>query len=398
MRDLPSSIRKRRRALRRARRAGALGLLLSVLACAPPETLRQDSQTIIYGEDDRTEAYAHPDSVLVQYARQSALGVILKTRVDASDPEHVVLDDSLGTLGQNQVLCEGEPLADQPIGPRCSGVLIAPDVVLTAGHCVTSEAACQARLFMFGYYYEGAGQLRTITSADLFGCKRLLVRAESDDDFALVQLDREATPAFQPVPYRLAPEGLAVGSQVSMISHPSGLPTKIDSGGRVLRNELPHSFIATLDAFGGSSGAGVFDADHQLVGLLVKGGTDFEFSAADGCQRVVRQAADPADAEGVGFLEPAITALCASGNYVGVLCGTETSTAAERPSGLSGSIEGGCSHALPQAGTPEFPVVFFSLFLLMLLRRSAASKSTAALPPGSHHPRVNTNPSRFSPE
>ena len=56
--------------------------------------------------------------------------------------------------------------------------------------------------------------------------------------------------------------------------YPSGLPLKIDDGGRVRdpRSGTTDFFIANLDTFGGNSGSGVYDAaTKQLVGILVRG-------------------------------------------------------------------------------------------------------------------------------
>lgn len=352
------------------------GLLIGVgVACGPgPVQLGQAREAVVYGADDRREVYEHPDPTLVRYAKQAVVGIVVRTRLDSSDPADVQIErQTLGTLGHAQGLCPDVRFADQPIGPRCSGVLIGDDVVLTAGHCVRSQADCEARAFVFGYYYAQAGQLAPVTTADVFRCKRLLVQrytGAEDDDYALIRLDRAASPRFSPVPYRVG-EALRAGEAVAIIGFPAGLPMKIDSGGQVLRDDYPRGFSATLDAFAGSSGSGVFDAQGQLVGTLVKGGTDFIYSAERKCQTVVRRTPNPQTAEGVAYLGRALQGLCGSGQYGGPLCGTPDRPDGPLPPAADDRPDrGGCACARTPA-QPDTAWIAGLFFLIFGLSRHA---------------------------
>ena len=93
----------------------------------------RDTQEVIYGVDDRVDIFAVTDAALLQDAD------CLVALFDAAD----VTDNGDGTstvatsnFGTSRNLCAGEPFRDQPIGAFCSGFLVAPDLVATAGHCV----------------------------------------------------------------------------------------------------------------------------------------------------------------------------------------------------------------------------------------------------------------------
>jgi V8-like Glu-specific endopeptidase len=73
-----------------------------------------------------------------------------------------------------------------------------------------------------------------------------------------------------------------VGSEVLVIGHPTGLPTKL-ADGAVIRSLKETYFIANLDTYGGNSGSAVFDANSGLVeGILVRGEQDYVRSSS-GC-------------------------------------------------------------------------------------------------------------------
>ena len=54
--------------------------------------------------------------------------------IDLSNPDDVQLDPD--TLEEYATLCADERFVHQPVPGWCSGTLIGPDLVLTAGHCV----------------------------------------------------------------------------------------------------------------------------------------------------------------------------------------------------------------------------------------------------------------------
>jgi hypothetical protein len=96
----------------------------------------------------------------------------------------------------------------------------------------------------------------------------------------------------------------AVGSALTVIGHPSGLPRKYTGGATISSvfsctgkpYTCPSSaltggssfsgYVADLDTFAGNSGSGTFNAAGEMIGILISGGTDYRkaLDRASGCQ------------------------------------------------------------------------------------------------------------------
>jgi hypothetical protein len=179
--------------------------------------------------------------------------------------------------GEIEGLCKDEPFYEQGSGAFCSGSLVAPDVIMTAGHCVTSADECAGTKFVFGFAVKKKGVLpQTVPASEVYGCKELIGRRQVNDgaDWALVRLDRRVTGH---VPLKLNLTGaIAPKTEVLVIGHPAGLPTKIAGGAHVRDSSNPGFFVANLDTYGGNSGSAVFNAATGLVeGILVRGEEDY---------------------------------------------------------------------------------------------------------------------------
>lgn len=233
---------------------------------------------VIYGGDDRRDIFdSKNDPQLVELARSTAI-VVKKSDIKASEVEEQVRLP-METFGESQNLCKDEPFYEQPTPGFCSAFLVADDVIVTAGHCVTSQTACQGTgfIFDFGYDYQGK-DLSLVETNNVFYCKTLIKREQDGGlgkDFAVIRLDR-AVVGREPLKLRGSGD-LAAGEGVAVIGHPSGLPTKITDGAKVRTNDkaLPY-FVANLDTYGGNSGSAVFNTKTwQVEGILVRGETDF---------------------------------------------------------------------------------------------------------------------------
>ena len=133
------------------------------------------------------------------------------------------------TLGADQQLCTGEAFANEPDPGFCSGTLIDDDLVLTAGHCVTSAADCQNTQIVFNFYYNTATTLQTITTQAVFNCASIVVRAQDNNnggyhDYAILRLDWAATPTFTPAPVYKGHDAVNTGDAVALIGYPEGIP------------------------------------------------------------------------------------------------------------------------------------------------------------------------------
>src|SRR5690606_25377246 len=56
----------------------------------------------------------------------------------------------------NVTFCSSERFTEQPNPGMCSGFLIAPDLIATAGHCVTLDNFCEEYEWVFDYKVDEA--------------------------------------------------------------------------------------------------------------------------------------------------------------------------------------------------------------------------------------------------
>lgn len=234
----------------------------------------QDRQRVIYGADNRKDLYQVKSSKVQAIAK--AVVALVKTS-DLSLESNGSYTLATEQYSEAYQLCGSEPFVTQPIGCFCSGFLVAPDMVATAGHCVKSQADLANIRFVFGFHMTDAEHARTNFPADdVYAGASLIGRqlAQDGTDWALVKLDR-AVVGRKPLKYRAIGK---VGNTQSLfvIGHPCGLPQKYAPGAKVRDNTPLPFFAANLDTYGGNSGSPVFNAGNGTVeGILVRGENDF---------------------------------------------------------------------------------------------------------------------------
>ncbi|MBN1766268.1 MAG: trypsin-like peptidase domain-containing protein [Sedimentisphaerales bacterium] len=243
---------------------------------------------IIYGEDDRMEQYEvmNSDWLLAGDATVALVDVAVLT--DNGNGTYTMPTETLAEYYEDATgrpLCPDEPYIDQPVGPYCSGFLVAPDIVATAGHCEDYEYTCGDIAFVFGYYMLNPVTPQvTIDESQIYYCSEIIdkVLDHSGADWALMRLDRKVTDHL-PVPLRRS-GSVALDDELLAIGHPMGLPRKYASEAVVRDISDPDYFEADLDVYGGNSGSPVFSKNtFEVEGILVRGNEDF---VADGdCDR-----------------------------------------------------------------------------------------------------------------
>lgn len=240
-------------------------------------SLSAQQTNVIYGNDDRKDLY-EVDPATARLADATAVQVL---------PQELQTNGSmtrLGTVpyGTSQALCTSEPFYTQPTIGHCSAFLVAPDILLTAGHCISTASTCDSARWVFGFGLTSANipALWQIATSEIYSCEKIIHTVSGDgDDFAVVQLDRPVA-HHTPLLYRTtgSPQ---MGEALMVIGYPEGLPVKI-AGGANIRKTTDIYLQANLDTYGGNSGSAVVSTDTGLVeGILVRGDNDFNLK--NGC-------------------------------------------------------------------------------------------------------------------
>lgn len=250
-----------------------LSLLTAVLALSAGSAFANDK--VIYGADDRLDIYQVSDAKLLKLA-DSTVGLFQGYDVTIEGSKAKLATES---YADGYGLCKEEPFYEQVTGAFCSGSLVAPDIIMTAGHCVKSEDACKNTKFVFGFAVKTKGVMPdSVAASEVYGCSQLIGREQvgTGADWALIRLDRKVT-GHEPLKYNAA-DTVKNGDALVVIGHPAGLPTKI-AGGATVRDASPKGYyVANLDTYGGNSGSAVFNARTGVIeGILVRGENDYVY-------------------------------------------------------------------------------------------------------------------------
>lgn len=235
---------------------------------------------IVYGEDDRMEAYA-----VIREERREALEsvAVVVARSDLVENENGTFSLPARTLGETGSFCASERFVDQPSPGICSAFLVGPDLVATSGQCISDAVDCSRFAFVFGFRMAEPGvAVLNFDPSQVYFCSGILEnRVENEGpDWAIVRLDREVDGRS---PLAVRREGrVEEGRELVTMGHPFGLPLKIADGAEVRDNDFEGFFVANIDASRGSTGSPVLDAQTMMVeGILVRGEDDLILQ--DGC-------------------------------------------------------------------------------------------------------------------
>lgn len=240
------------------------------------------SDKAIYGSDSRVD---------IKDAKNPVHKVLAQS-VASMIPKYVIMDQDQQrtqflelTLRETTKICENERFADQMTVATCTGFLVAPNLLVTAGHCIQTQDDCNNNKWVFDYAMTSENKdLSTVPTSNVYSCKRIVDTKLSGiflvkKDWAVIELDR---PVKGRTPLKLSAKAPSKGDQLVVIGSPSGLPLKIATGS-VRAKRLAH-FITNLDTFAGNSGSPVFNArTHEVEGILVRGDKDYSLSASGWC-------------------------------------------------------------------------------------------------------------------
>src|SRR5690606_30794344 len=99
-----------------------------------------------------------------------------------------------GQTLQKRGICAKERFSQQISAANCSGFLVAPNVLVTAGHCIRSDFDCSTYKWVFDYKVDHADQTSvTVPQTSVYSCKKIIERSldnATKNDFAVIELDR----------------------------------------------------------------------------------------------------------------------------------------------------------------------------------------------------------------
>ncbi|MBL4636424.1 MAG: trypsin-like peptidase domain-containing protein [Kofleriaceae bacterium] len=230
----------------------------------------------IYGEDSRAEPYEFAETS-VEFRAVQATAALVNFSGGAQPAGELRLYRG-ESLGREKSLCDGVRFEEQPVLSSCTGFLIGPDLLATAGHCV-NESTCGNINIVFDYRLTSAddtsldGEVLVFPADNVYTC----IKVEAHDyvpggscssDYAILRLDRPVTGR---VPLQLSDATPSRGEAVFSVGHPSGLPTKVASDA-IVRQSEGSTFRYELDLFAGNSGSPVLDAKGEVRGIHICGG------------------------------------------------------------------------------------------------------------------------------
>lgn len=256
-------------------------------ATAGAKLISLDGQTqAIYGADDRQFVGTGTDKQLKKLSEAVALIVnndSVENKFFTSLIKANYISDANGVN-----LCGDAKFANHHSLNSCTGFLIAPDLVASAGHCFMSADDCANKKIVFqvrssNEVTEGYKVLKNA----VYECQEIVkssFNADNLTDFAVIRLKKKVTDR---TPLKLRQKGTAnLGDAVFMIGHPLGLPQVLSSKAFINDVENQHYFKANLDSFEGNSGSPVFNAKtYEVEGVLVRGEDDFVEDSSKQCYR-----------------------------------------------------------------------------------------------------------------
>jgi V8-like Glu-specific endopeptidase len=262
---------------------GFIGMVAASLFLGGTTQARTTSNDlqVVYGDDNRLDLFQVTDPTALTLAASTALVTkanTMTTRADGSVALQVSSHLRSGAPVRNAVLCPEEPFVEQPTVGFCSAFLVAPDIMVTAGHCITSVRDCAEARFVFGFgLSQPNADLTSVPASQVFSCTSIISRALSNAtgvDYAVIKLDR---PVADRAPLALRRAGQPTeGMPLTVIGHPSCLPTKVTPGAIVRRIAGANYLVANTDTYGGNSGSAVFNSTTgEVEGILVRGENDF---------------------------------------------------------------------------------------------------------------------------
>ncbi|MEM1109087.1 MAG: ankyrin repeat domain-containing protein [Planctomycetota bacterium] len=239
------------------------------------------SFAVIFDEDDRLEHF-EVKKTYREYARSIA-AIVPLSHLEKQGDQYRWKFKQIPKLGDINIygkrVSPDERFIHQPLCGVGTAFLIAPDVIVTAGHCVVDEngqSILRDMAVVFEYHINPQTQQvdAVVPAENVFRCERgvaIKFDPKAGTDYAIIRIDRSAQGRD---PLKVRQEGkIQDNERLITIGHPFGLPSKVSINARVRSNDHDEYFRGDIDSFPGNSGSPVLNADTGMVeGILVRGG------------------------------------------------------------------------------------------------------------------------------
>jgi len=169
----------------------------AAVLCSPSLADDASRPRIIRPPDDRADFF-EASAELQQIGRSVGAFVMNTELTDNGDGTFSINADSLDDA--SGPMCDGERYADQPTAAFCTATLIAPDHLITAGHCVLDAQGDMTALDSFRIVFDYAVLQDGVNPSDLTADQVYSVVEFVDganvepslEDWAVLRLDRAA--------------------------------------------------------------------------------------------------------------------------------------------------------------------------------------------------------------
>lgn len=228
----------------------------------------------VYGEDNRQEV---SDVMGIDDFVRATAVMIPKVNFRGTKIYGYSLREKLSKKYNSSNFDKNVRYLDQPTCSACTGFLIAPDLLITAAHCISDSLETEEFVWLFDYtnsldFNEDKNYIE-VDSLNIFKIKKILHTSYSKkykEDYTIIQLDRKSNRS----PYRFRTSGkINSNSNVNTLGSPTGLPLKFVDSAYVVDNSNDKWFKNDIDTFPGNSGGPVFNPHGFVEGIHVRGAT-----------------------------------------------------------------------------------------------------------------------------
>lgn len=207
---------------------------------------------------------------------QSVAMIVEKENLHQLSGDVYVLDVSQ-TLGTKHGLCRDEAYSGQPSAGIGTAFIFGKNAMLTAAHVF--ERPITDYVILFGFKILVASTLvpdNYFYRKDIYFPQAITKR---DDELDIVEFKVDKDFDRPVLGWEKSSDIKKESSEIYMIGHPSGLPTKVALNAGIEDDAHPFYFYTSLDSFQGNSGSPVFNLQtNNVIGVLTAGEVDYKFN------------------------------------------------------------------------------------------------------------------------